>query len=417
MLSTLLLILLPLLVVLFIERVLTLDDPLAPSIVITVLIGVVVVAYRLSRTVHYQGSAFIIVIAILVFALIELWLNPSEIAIAFLAINLIVVALFLSIRMTIFIAIIDMLSAVLTAVLLTDLAVQDIMSGISFLFIMSGLIIFASIIREHDVQRIRRHSQEWMEIEKRDLELVAEQRRVQALQQFIGDASHDLKTPLTTLSTTVYLLKHDLGDEKAKRVAVLEAEIDRLIKMVEDMFYMAALDGQYKIDTLQVIKVNQLVNNVVQQQLKEAQQRQLTLRFEPAPHELTILAIQREFQRALVNLIDNAINYTPPGGEVVVSTMQREGDVIIKISDTGIGIADDDLQHIFDRFYRADKARSIVTGGSGLGLSIAQRIIELQGGRIEVTSVYGKGSTFCVVMPLANPIRNDENHVQPAALQ
>jgi two-component system sensor histidine kinase BaeS len=131
-----------------------------------------------------------------------------------------------------------------------------------------------------------------------------------------------------------------------------------------------------------------------------AQNKKQTLIFNRAFDPVYIRADQVELERALSKLMTNAINYTPAGGTITLSVFRENNIVVLELRDTGIGISASDLPHIFERFFRADQARSIDTGGAGLGLSIVNKIIEAHGGKIEALSVVGEGSTFRLLFPL-----------------
>jgi signal transduction histidine kinase len=141
-----------------------------------------------------------------------------------------------------------------------------------------------------------------------------------------------------------------------------------------------------------------------------AAERHVSLHFQPDDALPLVPCDEEEFSRVVQNLLENALNFTPDGGQVFVKTYARDDQAVLEVSDTGIGITPADLPHIFERFFRADKARQAHTGGAGLGLSIAQRIVEAHEGRITVTSTPGSGTTFCVLVPF----RRAEPRILPA---
>ncbi len=184
-----------------------------------------------------------------------------------------------------------------------------------------------------------------------------------------------------------------------KRIGVLLRETDRLTSLLDDMKMMLHLDDDVPLQ-LVPLSVNSLLQAVVETQQPTAQAKKLSLNMDFAAADLIIEAASDELRRALSNLIVNAISYTPPGGSITVTTRMIQDSAEIAVRDTGIGIDADDLPRIFQRFYRADQARSIHTGGTGLGLAISKKIVEAHGGSIEVESAPGAGSTFRVRLPL-----------------
>lgn len=227
-----------------------------------------------------------------------------------------------------------------------------------------------------------------------------EQDRIQVLQDFIRDASHDLKTPLSTINTSIYLLwKYATTDKQRQQVTKLENHVERLSNLIEDMFDMSRLD---LIDSLNRRDFDLIpsLNDVVSSHQSMANVKQITLINNTSADELTVYADISALQLVFDNIIENAIFYTPEQGHIAVTGYIQGDGVTVTIQDTGMGISDDELPYIFDRFYRGDKARSTSTSAStGLGLSIARKIMALHGGTIEVESQVGVGSCFYIKLP------------------
>ncbi len=235
--------------------------------------------------------------------------------------------------------------------------------------------------------------------EQRRVEFEVEKERATVLQHFIGHASHDLRTPLTTIKTNIYLLRKLSDPEKQERhMTILETQTAHLERLLEDMLNMSRLDQaiDFKFAPLDV---NTVVQGVVIRQRLLAESKNHTLTFSADPALLPALADKIQLDYALTNIVLNALHYTPDGGAITIRMCQRNDHAIIEVQDTGIGIGPDDLPRIFDRFYRVDKARGADTGGVGLGLAIAKRIIEAHQGQIEVESELGHGSIFRVLLP------------------
>lgn len=241
-----------------------------------------------------------------------------------------------------------------------------------------------------------------------DEDFAAERERVRVLKQFISDVSHDLRTPLAVISSAAYMLKlKSESTETAQLVDRIRDQVGRLDQIIEDMFTMTALDATRPEKTYKLVNLNDLGRVLRDEFSQLADEHQLTLTFYPG--KLTpVMADHNNLWRALSNLIVNAIRFTNAGGRVVLATYMEDGWVIFAVVDTGVGIPPEDMPHIFERFYRGDKARRTVTGGSGLGLAIAQRIIEYHGGKIEVNSSPGKGSTFRVLLPTLERLLPEE---------
>lgn len=237
------------------------------------------------------------------------------------------------------------------------------------------------------------------QMEEQHLRLTVQQGRIQLLENIISDLSHDIKTPLSSIKLSLHLMLKN-PNKQNEYVDRMSQQIQRLTKLVEDILTMSKLD-QGEALVLQALELTGLVGKHTQTYQELSRQKQNTLAFNLQHGLSSFMGNESEMNRALGNLIENAINYTPPGETISVETYQQNKFVIFKISDTGIGIRESDLEHIFDRFYRADKARNTNQGGTGLGLAIVKRIIELHEGRIEVESEIGIGTTFTCLFPIA----------------
>jgi signal transduction histidine kinase len=244
---------------------------------------------------------------------------------------------------------------------------------------------------------------EQVEAERRKLELALEREKVDMLESFITNASHDLRTPLTIISTGVSLLEKTVEPEKRqKRLQKINTQIERVRWLLDEMLTMSWLDNTELTFDPRPCDLNALVESILSDQSLLAEMKQLTVQFEAADVP-PLRANQGVLRRALSNIVINAVDYTPEGGTITVMTCVEDGRVGIIVRDTGDGIADKDLPHIFERFYRADEARSLEKGGMGLGLSIAQKIIGAHNGSIQVETTVGAGSVFTVWLPVNTP--------------
>jgi two-component system OmpR family sensor kinase len=244
-------------------------------------------------------------------------------------------------------------------------------------------------------------------IEAERIQFITERERAQVLRQFISDASHDLRQPLATMNTSLYLLRRKVGDlgGGARHLDTLDAQLAHLTRLLEDLFAMSRLDEPELFMERAPLDIDELVARVVQDQRPIAVEKGHVLKFEPAGKLPPVLADHAELRRALTHVLANALTYTHDGGQITVRTLLQDPYVCVEVQDTGIGISSEDLPHIFERFYRADLARQTETGGSGLGLAIVQKIIENHSGSIEVQSTPGAGSTFRVCLPLSSQSR------------
>ncbi|MCW5828718.1 MAG: HAMP domain-containing protein [Deltaproteobacteria bacterium] len=227
------------------------------------------------------------------------------------------------------------------------------------------------------------------------------------IRKFTADASHELKTPLTVLRGQIELgLSQERSPEDYQEIlaSALE-EIGRLSKITTNLLMLSKADaGQVPLN-YETVDLRELVHEVAEGLEILAGEKQIRLEWPREEEPVLIEGDRTRLSQLVSNLIDNAIHYTEPGGAITVRIGQANAFfVFMEVKDTGIGIAPADLGKIFDRFYRADKARTRREGGSGLGLSIVRWITEAHGGRIEVESEPGRGSSFMVFLPFRKPV-------------
>jgi two-component system phosphate regulon sensor histidine kinase PhoR len=239
------------------------------------------------------------------------------------------------------------------------------------------------------------------QVEKQTLELTVERERVQLLQQFINHMSHDLRTPLTAMKVSQYLLRKELAGHHSARLDAFAQQTERLNEMVESMLTLLRLEKDDCGDLFD-LDVNDLLAYVIERNRELAGTRGINLQFNPGKDLPQVLANKEELTLALSNLLVNAIHYTTTGGEIKLSTLRDSDRIVIRVWDNGIGISAEDLPHIFDHFYRVDTARGTQNGGFGLGLTITKTILDRHAGAIDVQSQLGEGSEFSVRLPIAN---------------
>lgn len=216
-------------------------------------------------------------------------------------------------------------------------------------------------------------------------------------QRFLADVSHELRTPLTVIKGNADLIRKFGADDES--LDSIKAESDRLTRLVGDLLLLAQAESGKLPLNRRPVELDQLLTDVLQEMRVLAGEK-VKLRLTDIDQVL-VQGDPDRLKQVLINLISNAIHYTPAGGDIYLTLSKSEGKAKIIVRDTGPGIAATDLPHVFDRFYRGEKSRTrSKSGGFGLGLSIAYWIVDTHGGRIEVDSHEGQGTTFCVYLPL-----------------
>ncbi len=223
------------------------------------------------------------------------------------------------------------------------------------------------------------------------------------IQQFTADAAHELRTPLAATQATIEsaLLMPDLDIKEAWDIlGTIKRQNYRLSSLVVDLLMLSRFDRQSISVQGELCSLNDIITDLVEEFAAMAISAKVILNSEIRVHkDIKIIGNSEQLYRLFSNLIVNAIQYTLPGGEVTVILDSYDSDTEIRVQDTGIGIAKNELSHVFDRFYRVNSDRSRHTGGSGLGLAIAQAIVLSHHGSLDVESEIGKGSTFIVTLP------------------
>jgi two-component system phosphate regulon sensor histidine kinase PhoR len=245
------------------------------------------------------------------------------------------------------------------------------------------------------------------------IEDLTEFRRLErARRDFIANISHELRNPLASIRLLAETLEDaiDTDPEQAQIfVEKIETEVQNLTELVSETLELSRIESGQVPMSIEPIQAEQLVREVMARMLTQAQRHRVTLRTEIEQGKTLVAADSRQILRVLVNLVHNAIKFTPSGGMVVIGTRMEMGGSTqdFYVRDTGIGIPPEDLTRIFERFYKVDQARSKIDyigpggGGSGLGLAIARHVVEAHGGRIKAESVAGQGSTFTFTLPIA----------------
>lgn len=220
-------------------------------------------------------------------------------------------------------------------------------------------------------------------------------------QEFFTNASHELKTPITSIRGYVELLENDMVENKELKERFLgriKFEVDNMVNLINDILMIARLETKDIEITFSKISMPLLLNEVVESLTPFALKNGVTIETNSKP--VSVVANPQQIKDLLNNLLINGIKYNKVGGKVIISITQENRYLVIIVEDTGIGIAEDKKARVFERFYRIDKGRSKKIGGTGLGLSIAKHIVNYYNGSIILESAFGKGSKFFVYLPL-----------------
>ncbi len=248
-------------------------------------------------------------------------------------------------------------------------------------------------------------------------DVTSQQKEDQERKQFVSNVSHELRTPLTSVKSYVEALSD--GAWKDAEIApqflkVVQDETDRMIRMINDLLSLSRMDsGTVKLN-LEYVNINELFNyildrfDMILKKETDPQQKKYTIQRKITQKDLWVEIDTDKFTQVIDNIMNNAVKYSPDGGVITARLMETKNHVIMSIADQGLGIPRKDIGHIFDRFFRVDKARSRKQGGTGLGLAISKEVVNLLGGQIWVDSIEGKGSTFYISLPYVPYDEGDE---------
>jgi two-component system phosphate regulon sensor histidine kinase PhoR len=219
--------------------------------------------------------------------------------------------------------------------------------------------------------------------------------------ELIGNISHEFRTPLAGIKAMVETLRDGAVDDKEAALDFLtriDSDVDRLTQLVAELTELSRIETGKAELKLEPVDLNQLTEEVIAQLSPQAERQKLKVQKKLAADLTPVSADRARVRQVMVNLLHNAVKFTPSGGKITITTRALEGSVGVDIADTGVGIPAEDLPHVFERFYKGDKARA--EEGTGMGLAIAKHIIEAHGGNIRVESEEGRGSTFSFSLPL-----------------
>ncbi len=231
-----------------------------------------------------------------------------------------------------------------------------------------------------------------------EISIEIERKRAQLLATFVQDAFHEFRTPLSIINTSVYLLDNIKDEEKRKEyLSFIRSESGNIMHLVEQLVTMARLDVEEPFHE-DYIHVDTMLSDLKIMTESDIDKASLQATWDLDAKSIYVQGDQEQIHRAIKNIIDNAIKYSDAGGQIFIKTRRDDQFAVIEITDTGAGIDEEQIEHIFKRFYRVDKART--TRGFGLGLPISHRIIKRHGGAITTESVYGKGTSFRILLPI-----------------
>ena len=228
-----------------------------------------------------------------------------------------------------------------------------------------------------------------------DVKRVEEVRR-----DFVANVSHELRTPLAAIKSVIETLEGGAMDDKAIAHDFLgraDAEVDRLVQMVEELLELSRIESGEVPVSHEVVDVASIVESAAGRMRAPAERAGLSLGVTVEPNLPRTTGDRVSLERAVVNLVHNAIKFTPEGGRIEIAARQEDGGLTIEVSDTGVGIEPADLPRVFERFFKADRARR--AGGTGLGLALVKHTAEAHGGRVEAESRLGEGSRFRMWLP------------------
>lgn len=239
-------------------------------------------------------------------------------------------------------------------------------------------------------------------------DVTSQQKEERERKEFVSNVSHELRTPLTSVKSYVEALSD--GAWKDPEIApqflkVVQDETERMIRMINDLLSLSRMDSGTAKLNLEYVNINELFNYILDRfdmiikKEEDPKKKRYTIERHFTHKDLWVEIDPDKFTQVVDNIMNNAVKYSPDGGVITARLLETHNHVILSISDQGLGIPRKDLSHIFDRFFRVDKARSRKQGGSGLGLAISKEVVNMLGGQIWVDSVEGKGSTFYISLP------------------
>lgn len=219
-----------------------------------------------------------------------------------------------------------------------------------------------------------------------------------ARREFLTNIAHELRTPLMVASGYLQMVQNGVlsGEQLSVGIEAISRNVQQIVALVNDILFLQEMD--LVLPDFQKVDMNEVARTVLEKYQPKAVERNVTFRFTPTPNLSPVSGDPKSLERALMALVDNAIKFSPKGGQVTVKTEQKEADVFVSVEDQGIGIKKENLPRIFDRFYHLERHGDDLFGGIGLGLAITRQVIEQHHGKLEVDSTPGKGSIFTLTL-------------------
>jgi len=219
-----------------------------------------------------------------------------------------------------------------------------------------------------------------------------------ARREFLTNVAHELRTPLMVASGYLQMLQRGIvsGDQLQAGIDTVARNVQRITILVNDILFLQEMD--LVLPEFQEVDMSELAQHVIEKYLEVAAKLNVDLRFTPSPNLSAVSGDAKSLERALMALVDNAVKFSPRGGGVEIRLSEKNAEVLVAVEDHGIGIAKENMRHIFDRFYHLEKQEDDLFGGVGLGLAITRQVIKQHNGRLDVVSEPGKGSTFTMTL-------------------
>ena len=259
-----------------------------------------------------------------------------------------------------------------------------------------------SKITEIDIDHVEKEAKEWADAKEEELDQMKKDDNYR--REFIGNVSHELKTPIFNIQGYLQtLIDGGLNDENInlKYLKRANKSVDRMINIIDDLEVISRLETEQDELDFQKFNIVELVHEIFDLMEMKASEMNINLKLKNESQGVTVVADRNKIQQVLMNLVSNSIKYGKDGGDVIIRFFDMHSNMLIEVSDNGIGIAQESLDRLFERFYRVDKNRSREIGGTGLGLAIVKHILEGHNQTINVRSTKAKGSTFSFILPKA----------------
>ena len=290
----------------------------------------------------------------------------------------------------------------ITIILVAAVVIFSIFFSTSFTRRLRRIMVSMRIIREGDYsQKVNMGGNDELTVLGDEFNELVEKLKTseQKRNNFVSDASHELKTPLASIKLlSDSILQNDMDIETTREfVEDIGNEADRLNRMTQKLLSLSRIETQADSDCV-IVNIAPTIHKVVRMLTGNADANNISV-VTDIIQDTSILILEDDLYQIIFNLVENGIKYNTPGGKLLITLDRKDDSAVLTVQDTGVGIPEDAIPHLFERFYRVDKARSRQTGGSGLGLSIVRNMIERNNGEINVTSSYGHGSTFTVMFP------------------